>query len=285
MKNPRIELVCVGSELLSGKVNTHAAYYGVQLAALGLNVAREHTVPDDEEIMLETFREAFRRSDVVITAGGLGPTFDDVTREVWSRVTRRPLRQNAALAAGLRRKFALRKIEMAPANLRQAAVLRGADVIPNANGTAPGQYLRLGRKVLVLLPGPTREMTPMFQDFVLPRLRKLYRNFHARLKTFLIVGVPESRVDHLIRPIVEKTARIGRCRVLHGILASQSVVTLKFRVEGDDRRRVDAAYRSLTRDFRKILGSMVAGEDEDSLENIVGELLARRRATVAVAES
>src|SRR5689334_16643484 len=103
MKAPRIELICVGSELLLGRVNTHAARLGVELAKIGLSIAREHTVPDDNAIMRQTFSEALRRADIVISAGGLGPTFDDFTRDTWSAVTRRPMKPNPTLAADIRR--------------------------------------------------------------------------------------------------------------------------------------------------------------------------------------
>ena len=102
MKPPRIEIVCIGSELLDGKVNTHVAQIGTELSDLGLSIAREQTVPDDERLMREAFRQALGVSDVVISAGGLGPTFDDVTREIWSQVTRRPLRKSAALVRAIR---------------------------------------------------------------------------------------------------------------------------------------------------------------------------------------
>jgi nicotinamide-nucleotide amidase len=285
VKAPRVELVCIGSELLAGKVNTHAAALGIKLADIGLSIAREHTVPDNRAVMRQTFAEALRRSDVVISAGGLGPTFDDVTRDVWSEVTRRPMTEDAALVADIRRKFISRGLQMAPANLRQAQVLRGARSIPNPNGTAPGQYLLLGRKTLILLPGPARELFPMFETFVLPRLRTRHRNLHSRLKTFLIAGVPESQVDQMIRPLVDKYRRVGGCTIVHGILASHSLITVKFRVEGSGRAAVDAVARRLAGEFRTVLKAIVVGEDEERMENIVGVMLARRKETVAVAES
>ena len=285
MKTPHVELICVGSELLAGKVNTHAAALGIKLSDIGLSIAREHTVPDDRAIMRQTFAEALRRSDVVISAGGLGPTFDDFTRDVWSEVTRRPMKESSALARDIRKKFSSRGIEMPPANLRQALVLKGAVPIANTNGTAPGQYLVTGGKTLILLPGPTRELFPMVEAVVLPRLRRRFRNLHSRLKTFLIAGVPESRVDQMIRPLVDKYQRIGTCTVAHGILASQSLITVKFRVEGSGRAAVDAGARRVAAEFRAVLKDIAVGEDEEKMENIVGAMLKRRRETVALAES
>lgn len=285
MSTPHIEMICIGTELLNGRVNTHTARLGIRLADIGLSITREHTIPDDPQVMRQTFAEALRRSDVVISAGGLGPTFDDLTRDVWSKVTKRPLQDNRRLAVEIEKKFTSRGLTMPPANLRQAQVLKGAAIIPNANGTAPGQYLELGRQVLVLLPGPDRELFPMLQSFVLPRLRRRYRNTHARLKSFLMVGVPESRIDQMVRPLVERYERLNGCDIIHGILASQSLITVKFRVEGARRSTVDATARKLAGEFRRVLGSLVVGEDEDRMENIIGPLLARRKETLATAES
>lgn len=284
MKSPRVEVVCIGSELLTGRVNTHASYLGTRLGQLGLSVAREHTVPDDEPIMVEACREAFRRADIVISCGGLGPTFDDLTREVWSRVTGRALRANASLARDIRSKFSARGLRMPPANLRQALVLRGAAPIRNQHGTAPGQFLRMGGKILILLPGPSRELYPMVESTLLPRLSRLFHR-HARLKTFLIAGVPESRVDELVRPLVDSRQRVGSCRVIHGILASHSLITVKFRVEGPTPSSVESVHRRLCGEFRQVLGALVIGEDEERIENVVGDLLVRRGRTVALAES
>lgn len=285
MKKPRLEVVCVGSELLAGRVNTHAAALGVALADIGLVIAREHTVPDDRALMRETFREVLKRADIIISCGGLGPTFDDFTREMWSEATRRPMAEDAALVKDIRQKFASRGIAMPPANVNQAMVLRGARPIRNPNGTAPGQLLRLGRKTLIILPGPTRELFPMFKADALPYLRAHYRNLHSRLKTFLIAGVPESKVDQIIRPLVEKYERLKGCDIIHGILASQSLITVKLRVEGKSPAAVNAALRQVAGEFRKVLKPMAVGEDEDQMENIVGALLTDRHETVALAES
>jgi nicotinamide-nucleotide amidase len=285
MKAPRIELICVGSELLLGRVNTHAARLGLELAKIGLSIAREHTVPDDNAIMRQTFSEALRRADIVISAGGLGPTFDDFTRDTWSAVTRRPMKPNPALAADIRRKFAVRGLEMPPANLRQALVLRGAIPIRNASGTAPGQILSLGRKTLVMLPGPARELFPMFEKSVVPELRRRHRNLHTRLKTFLIAGVPESKVDQMIRPLIDSLPVFPGCTVVHGILASHSLITVKFRVEGIRAAAVDDAARIVTAAFRQVLRPILVGEDEERLEYLVGSLLEKRKESVVTAES
>ncbi len=283
--NLRVEVICVGSELLAGKVNTHVAYLSEQLSAIGLSISREHTVGDEPALMAETFREAHRRADIVLCAGGLGPTFDDITRDVWSKVLGRRLEFRAALAEEIREKFARRGIRMPPLNRRQAFVLKGAEAVDNPHGTAPGQVLEAGKKILVLLPGPARELYPMMEEFVLPRLRRLCRGLQVARKSFHLVGVPESKIDQKIRPIVSRHKKVRGCPVVFGILASQSIITVKYQVKGPDAARVRQASDFLAGMIRRRLGTVLFGEDEDTLEGVIGSGLTKKRKTLAVAES
>ncbi len=281
----RTELICIGTELLTGKVNTHTAYLGEKLADAGLRLAREHAVSDDPKIMFETFSEALKRSDVVISAGGLGPTFDDITREVWSKATGLPLERRDWLVDDIRAKFKSRGIPMPPKNVRQAFVLKGADVIRNPHGTAPGQIVRVRGKLVVLLPGPARELCPMVETAVLPRLKSLFPNRYLRQRSFLIFGEPESHVDEIVRPWVRRRQKYLGLPVTHGILASQGIVTVKFSVEGKDQASVNEAAVKLASEVQKIIGKMSFGEGGETLESSVGRLLLSAGKTVAVAES
>lgn len=285
MTAPRIEFICIGTELLTGKVNTHTGYLGPKLSEAGLNIAREHAVGDDPSIMRETFREAFKRSDVVISAGGLGPTFDDITREVWSSVLNRPLKKQPWIVDDIKMKFQARGLPMPPRNRRQALVLKGADVLGNPFGTAPGQLVRVGKKTVVLLPGPGRELYPMVETHVLPRLKEIFPGRFLIQKVYLIFGVPESRVDEMIRPWVARRQRVKGCRVVHGILASQLIISVKFTVEGKNPADVHAVAGQLSTEARKILGDLIFGEGKDTLDRVVGELLRSAKKTIAVAES
>lgn len=174
----RIEILNTGTELLLGNtVNTHAAWFGRELFKLGLRIERQTTVPDGEAIR-EAMAESVARADALIVTGGLGPTSDDLTREITSEVLGIDLITDEAALRSLEGFFALRGRPMAEANLKQALVPVGADVLPNANGTAPGVYVppRLnGRSqcAVFLLPGPPRELYPMVHDEVIPRLRAL----------------------------------------------------------------------------------------------------------------
>lgn len=281
----RVETICVGTELLTGKVNTHVGYLGRALPDVGLTIAREHTVGDDPQLMAECFSEVLRRADVVLCFGGLGPTFDDITRDVWSKIMRRPLLEKSALIEDIEKKFRHRGFPMPPANRRQAQVLKGAHVIHNTNGTAPGQWISVGKKFVALLPGPTREMVPMFERYLAPLLVKLAGRRFVRTKIFLLVGIPESKVDEIIRPFVTRYVLLNGCTITHGILASQSVVSVKFMVEGTSNAAVIRSINHLSAEVRRLLKDFIFGEDEDTLSGVVGRLLNKKNATLAVAES
>jgi nicotinamide-nucleotide amidase len=174
----RIEILNTGTELLLGNtVNTHAAWFGRELFKLGLRIARQTTVPDGEAIR-DAITESVARADVLIVTGGLGPTSDDLTREITAGVLGLDLITDEAALRSIEHFFALRGRPMAEANLKQALTPVGSDVLPNPNGTAPGVYIppRLnGRSncAVFLLPGPPRELYPMFHNEVAPRLRAL----------------------------------------------------------------------------------------------------------------
>ncbi|MGA7214020.1 MAG: nicotinamide-nucleotide amidohydrolase family protein [Terrimicrobiaceae bacterium] len=200
-----VEVLNTGTELLLGCVtNTHLAYFGQQLFPLGLRIARQSTIPDGSAIR-GALLDAFSRCDVLLVTGGLGPTTDDITREIAAELLGLRLVINDSVARGIRERLARRNIPVRERMLRQATVPEGATVIPNAHGTAPGLYIppvltpALSTPHLFLLPGPPRELKPMFERHVCPLLQRIrgeapdteYRNYH-------VVGMGESAVEELI---------------------------------------------------------------------------------------
>jgi nicotinamide-nucleotide amidase len=282
---PRIEVICVGSELLTSRVNSHTVAIGQMLARIGLSITRGHVVGDDVATMREIFSEALRRADVVLCAGGLGPTFDDLTREIWARVTGHPLRFHPDLLVDIRAKFRARGLSMPPRNRQQAFAMKDAHVLNNPLGTAPGQLLRAGKKILALLPGPTRELVPMFENAVLPELRSSFPNLFIAQKAFLIFGMSESRIDQMIRPWVAKNQRVDGCVVEHGILASNAIITVKLKVSGANEQTVLAVRDALAAQARRRLSAYIFGEDNDTLDSVVTHELKRQKKMIAVAES
>jgi nicotinamide-nucleotide amidase len=298
----RCILICVGSELLRGKLNTHASHISRRLASIGLSLNEENTIADDVRELTDALRRALDRFDVVLVSGGLGPTFDDLTREASSAAAGRRLVLSQDLLNGLRKKFRRARYRMPPANARQAFLLDGARMIPNGVGTAPGQWLELGRgegrrakgaphpsplssRLLILLPGPPRELYPMLESFVLPRLKRIHARPPTAESHLHFVGVPESVVDMKIRPIIARQQG-GTDRVQFTILAHLGLVDLDIFVSHGSLTHAKKTLNRIVLAVRKAVGGAWYGSDDAyPLEKVVGDNLRRRRQTVAVAES
>lgn len=205
-----MEIINTGTELMLGYVlNTHGAWLGSRMEELGLRVERQTTVPDGMPVW-DALKEAAERSPILIVTGGLGPTSDDVTREIAAKLFDRELVDSPAAMLVLKSYFEKRNREMSPSNLKQAKILEGSEVLDNPNGTAPGLYLPPGpaNPAVFLLPGPPQELHPMFYAHVRPRLEALCHAANVEIpiyKTFKTVGIGESllsdRVDMLLTSI------------------------------------------------------------------------------------
>ncbi|MBL8024061.1 MAG: competence/damage-inducible protein A [Elusimicrobia bacterium] len=280
MKTPRVELVCVGTELLMGKLNTHGAYFSSLLEDLGFPLARETTVSDDPIEMKRVFREVWNRASLVVVTGGLGPTFDDLTRDVWAPVCGRKLIFHPELSAVIRERFRRRGLSMPPANRRQAFVLRGARILENLRGTAPGQVLDLGDKILVLLPGPGKELKPMVERDLVPFLRARFSKGHRKTRLWRLFGLPESVIDQRIRKRVS-----FHQGVTWGILAQGGVVDLKLTLQGPTERGVETVLTQWDCWMGRVFGPVLFGKGMETLESVVGDLLRKKGLTLAIAES
>ncbi len=275
----KIEIINTGTELLLGNtLNTHSAWFGRELFKLGLRIARQTTVPDGVAIR-DTLQEVIGRADAVIVTGGLGPTSDDLTREITAEVLGLELITDEAALRSLEGFFALRGKPMVDANLKQALCPVGADILPNPNGTAPGIYVppRLnGRSncAVFLLPGPPRELYPMYHAEVVPRLRALAgveEIYQAQVLKF--TGIGESDFHDGI------DARLAAVPGLeYGYCAHIGEVDL--RLIGDTAALEKGREIALAR-FEKFLIS----DDESSLEKTVVRLLKEHEMTIASAES
>lgn len=304
---PRVELVCIGTELLSGRVNTHQAYLSRKLRAIGLTVSREACVPDDPGELEAVLRESLARSETVIVCGGLGPTFDDITREAAACALSRSLVYRPEIYRGILRKFARRRMKVPGSNRRQAFILQGAQVLHNRHGSAPGQFLDLGRhqfseeaarprhlsraregagrnvrRFLVLLPGPYSEMAPMFESDVLARLRTSYcRGLHAQALAFRLGRIAESAADAKLSGVLERWKGMAEFT----ILASAGLVDFYARVWGESRAEAHARAVRLRRETIAAVGAHLVAEGDDSLEAAVGKRLREKGLTLALAES
>jgi nicotinamide-nucleotide amidase len=275
-----VEVLNTGTELLLGSVtNTHLAYFGQQLFPLGLRISRQSTIPDGSAIR-GALLDSFPRCDVLLVTGGLGPTTDDVTREIAAELLGFRLVLDEAVVRSIRERLARRNIPVRERMLRQAMVPEGATVLPNAHGTAPGLYIppvltpSLSTPHLFLLPGPPRELKPMFERHVRPMLRLIrgdlsnreYRNYH-------IVGMGESTVEELIG--MELSLRgdieVGYCarpnEVDFRLIAPRAVI------EEVEPRVIEA------------LGRHLVSTRGDLIEEVVVNRLVKLQRTLALAES
>ena len=280
MKNA--EIIAIGSELLTPqRVDTNSLLVTEQLNLLGVELVRKQVIGDDRERLTEAIRAAVKRSHIVVLMGGLGPTEDDVTRDAAAAALGRKLLLSLEQESVLINRFRQINRPMAKNNLRQAYVLEGAQVMPNPHGTAPGQFLTTDHGALALLPGPPRELKPMLVNELIPRLRPIVPPQVIRVRTFRITGMGESDLDALIAPVYTKYTNPATT-----ILFSLGDLFVHLRATAETEAAADALLREVGNPIAELLGDRIYTENaEESLDMVVGRLLRKNRATVAVAES
>ncbi|WP_456426220.1 competence/damage-inducible protein A [Rhodocaloribacter sp.] len=280
------EILTIGDELLIGQiVNTNAAWIGERLSLLGVEVARMVTIGDGEAVIRAAIEEAVARAGVVIITGGLGPTHDDVTRNALARAFGVPLVYDEQMFEAVKERFAGRGYAMPESNRTQALRPAGFVALPNPVGTAPGLWraeTKDGRtRVVAALPGVPHEMKTLMEREVLPRLRAFGDRHVIRHKTLLTTGIGESHLQELIGDL---SAFLGPNLGL-AFLPSTSGVRLRITARGEDAEEVEERLRGLEEELRSRIGKYVFGEDDDTLEGVVGEMLRVRGLTIATAES
>lgn len=275
------EIIAIGSELLTPlRIDTNSLWFTEQLNSIGVEVRSKTIVGDDELRLEEAIRDALRRSEIVITTGGLGPTEDDVTRQVSAKAVGRELVYHDELEADLRERFRRWGREMPEINKRQAFVIDGAAVIPNPNGSAVGMLLKLDGRFLAVFPGPPRENQPMFGTHVLPQLREIAGGVVARRRILRVSGMGESAVDEVIAPIYRSYPNVET-----SILFSRIEIEIHLAARSTDPAEADSTLDELAVRISEALGSAVFATNGETMEEVVGRLLTARGETVSVAES
>jgi len=207
------EVIAVGSELLTAsRLDTNSLFLADRLRAIGILLRAKAVVGDRADDLDAVLRAALGRSDLVVLTGGLGPTDDDLTRTVVAAALKRPLHEDTAISESIRQRFARRALTMPEINRRQAMVPEGATVLPNAHGTAPGLYLEAGEHVVVLLPGPPRELEPMFDAVVRDHLRARTAGTRVYTRIVRVFGRSESHTEEAVRPFYAPWASMALCR-------------------------------------------------------------------------
>ena len=279
------EIIAVGSEMLTPyRMDTNSLYLTEQLNLLGIDVIFKSIVGDDQRRIVGAAEHALFRSDILMFSGGLGPTEDDLTREAVAEALGVSVRRDPEILARLEQRFAERGWKMTSNNSKQADVLDGATVLPNPNGTAPGQWLSGqfdGREhVIVLLPGPPHELKALFESEVRERLRAKVPQAALAIRTLKIAMLGESAVDARVAPIYKRYADVETT-----ILAGAGEIELHFKTRA---ATLDAAQRRVDEVAGVVedeLDDAVYSRNGESLEQIVGYWLQMRNSTVAVAES
>lgn len=279
------EILAIGSELLTPfRTDTNSLFLTARLNELGLDVIGKAVVADDRAAVESALRGALARADVVVTTGGLGPTDDDLTRDAIIAVAGVGAEEDPSVVAVIASRFARRGLQMPAINRRQAQVPRGAVVLDNPNGTAPGLWLEIDRRVVIALPGPPRELQPMYDTHVEPRLRARSGHMVLRRRTLTIAGRGESHVEELAQPVYAPW-RAADPVISTTILAAPGQVELHLSAQGDDPARLDAALDAAVKALQSALGSIVVSVDGRRLEEVVGALLLERGLMLAGAES
>ena len=285
-----VELVNTGSELLLGRIlNTHQQWLCRRLADLGYTVSRQVAVPDAGVDIQQAVREALSRADLVITTGGLGPTSDDITRDLIAQLLGKPLLEDVAVVERIKCYFVSRNRPVPASTRVEALVPAGAQVLTNLHGTAPGLAIEVapnpfrpgGRASwLIMLPGPPRELRPMFNESVaplLPRVLPLEDDFVCL--TLRSTGMGESlvaeKIGERLRPLVERGLDLGYC-------ARMGQVDVRLSAHGNTAAQLVREAEALT---RELLQPHIFGSQDDDLESVVVQLLTERKQTLALAES
>jgi nicotinamide-nucleotide amidase len=280
-ENSRIEIIAVGNELLTPHYqDTDSLYITQRLNDLGLEINFKSIVGDSPEDLAESIKGGLSRSDLIFIIGGLGPTEDDRTREVVASTLGKKLVFKEQILCKIRQRFERRGFKMPSVNNKQAYIIEGASILDNDFGTAPGLWLEVDEKLLILLPGPPHEIKPMFENFVWPRFLK-FQNEYVTRRVLKTSGLTESKIESLLmdvyplQPSIELTilAYPGQIE-LH--LVSQSTKS---------QQKADQALDDLEHELLSRLGENIFSTTGEELEEVIGVLLKQTQKTLSIAES
>lgn len=276
-----VEFISVGTEILLGNiVNKNAAFLSEQCAAIGLSCFYQSVVGDNEERLSNTLVTALKRSDIIILSGGLGPTEDDLTKEVAAQVMKRKLILDDHSREHLIEYFENRGIEISANNWKQAMVPEGCIVLNNPNGTAPGIMIEENGKTVILLPGPPNELIPMFKDQVKPYLLRKQPGIICS-QTVKICNIGESKAEMMVKDLIEK-----QTNPTIATYAKTGEVHIRVTAKAEDETAGRKLLKPIVKELKKRFGSDIYTTEEDiTLEQAVYDLLSAKKLTIATAES
>ena len=273
------ELISVGTEILLGDIlNTNVQYLSKALASLGIGVTHHSTVGDNKQRLLDTLETAFTRCDAVILTGGLGPTPDDLTKETCAEYFGKDLYLDDKILEEIESYFKLKNIKMPESNKKQALVPEGSIILENNNGTAPGFIMEKDGKIIVILPGPPKEMVPMYRESVEPYLRK-FTNEIILSKNIRTFGIGESAMSELVEDLLEGS------NPTVAPYAKSGEALLRVTAKAQSEEDAEKLMTPVIDEIKTRLGDYIYGIDCASIEEAVAKLLMKRKQTVAFAES
>lgn len=280
-ESPTAEIIAIGSELLApDRSDTNSLWLTEQLNSIGIEVMLKTIVGDDDNRLEEAIKDAVKRSKVVITTGGLGPTEDDITRKVAARALGRRLFLDEVVLQVIRDRFQSFGRTMPERNSRQAMVIDGAEVLPNPNGSAPGLFIEHQGTSIALLPGPPRELQPMFQDHVRARLVSKAGNIRVVRRILKVVGMGESAIDEKIAPIYTQYTNPQT-----SILFNKSEVDVQLTARGRTEQDANQLLDKVSAQLEEKLGHSIFSFRGETMEEVVGLRLTLGGYTLSVAES
>ncbi len=275
----KAEIITSGTELLLGEItDSNTPYIAARLAALGIDLYYSSTVGDNYQRFSTVLEQAWARSDLIITTGGLGPTQGDITRDVIAGLLGEELTLDPDLKKELTAFFSTRGIEMPENNLRQATIIPSAVPLRNTSGTAPGWWVEKDGRIIVTLPGPPAELHSMWQYQVLPRLKQKSGAVIVS-RTIKTWGLSEARVDEMVSPF------LSTANPTLAMYAGAGGIRLRITAKADTEAAARTLITEREKDIRAILDKYVWGFDDETLEGIIGGLLVSKNLTLAVAES
>lgn len=276
----KAEIIAVGTEILLGDIiNSNAQYLAQELAALGIDMYYQQVVGDNESRILHAFEEAYSRSDIIITTGGLGPTEDDLTKEVAAKYFNKELLQHEESIEKIKNYFKSRERKMTENNLKQGLIPEGAIVINNNNGTAPGVIIEENNKIMIILPGPPKEMKPMFEETVKPYLQKRSDSILVS-RVVKILGIGESAVADELKDIMD-----AQTNPTIAPYAKEVGVMLRITAKAKTQEEALNLIRPVEEEIKKRLGENIYATEDINLEDVVAELLIEKKLTISTAES
>lgn len=276
----KAEIIAVGTEILLGDIiNSNAQYLAKELAALGIDMYYQQVVGDNEKRILHAFDEAYSRSDIIITTGGLGPTDDDLTKEVAAKYFNKELFTDEESIEKIKNYFKFRQRKMTPNNLKQGLIPEGSIVINNNNGTAPGVIIEENNKIMIILPGPPREMKPMFEETVRPYLQERSDSVLVS-KMIKILGIGESAVAEDVKDLMD-----AQTNPTIAPYAKEVGVMLRVTAKAESEEGALRLITPIEEEIKKRLGDNVYATEDISIEDVVAKLLISKKLTISTAES